>query len=77
LPEVDASGFDTDDLLKLLQKNPGFLQKPIAINGDKYMQVQTPSEVMRFFDADTAGLEKKDLGTKPATQPDTEDDKFI
>lgn len=77
LPEVNASEFDTDDWLKLLQKNPGFLQKPIAINGEKYMQVETPSEVLRFFDADSAGLEKKGIGTDPSAQPKSEKDKFI
>jgi hypothetical protein len=41
------------------------------------MQVETPSEILRFFDADSAGLEKKNLGSDPSTQPNSEEDTFI
>lgn len=77
LPDVNASDFSTNDWLKLLQKNPSLLQKPIAINGDAYMQVETPSKILRFFDADSAGLEHRKSGDSPQTQPDKDKDSFV
>lgn len=58
VPDVDHANFDTDDWLKLLNKNPKMLQHPIAINGEKFMQVGTPSHVTKFFDVNSAGLEQ-------------------
>jgi arsenate reductase-like glutaredoxin family protein len=77
LPEVNSSDFDTNDWLKLLNKNPDMLQQPIAINGNKYMQVTTPSEVLKFFRVDSAGLEKNKLGEQPATKPESDEDTFV
>ncbi len=77
LPDVNASDFDTDDWLKLLNKNPGMLQHPIAIKGKKYMQLVTPSEILRFFNVDSAGLEKQEEGRQTTTRPDSEEEKFV
>jgi arsenate reductase-like glutaredoxin family protein len=77
LPEVNSSDFETNDWLKLLNKNPDMLQQPIAINGNKYMQITTPSEVLKFFKVDSAGLEKNKLGEEPATKPETDKDTFV
>jgi arsenate reductase-like glutaredoxin family protein len=77
LPVTEKADFDTDDWLKLLKKNPALLQKPIAVNGNKYMQVQTPSEVLKFFGVDSAGIKKKPLGEEPATKPDPDKDHFV
>ncbi len=73
----DQADFDTNDWLKLLKKNPGLLEKPIAINGEKYLQVDTPSEVLKFFGVDSAGLEKRSLGKPPTTQSKSGEDTFI
>lgn len=77
LPEVDASVFDTNDWLKLLNKNPDMLQHPIAIKGKKYMQLVTPSEILKFFNADSAGLEKQEQGRQPTTKPEADEDNFV
>lgn len=77
LPEVDTSVFDTDDWLKLLNKNPAMLQHPIAIKGKKYLQLVTPSEILQFFNADSAGLEKQEQGRQPRTKPGADEDDFV
>lgn len=77
LPEVNASDFDTNDWLKLLNKNPDMLQHPIAIKGKKYMQLETPSEILKFFNADSAGLEQREQGRQSATKPDSEEENFV
>ncbi len=38
-----------DDWLKILQKNPKVVSQPILVNGNKAMQVNTPSDVLAFL----------------------------
>lgn len=77
-PDIaDSSSFDTDDWLKLINKNPSLLQHPIAVNGKNFMQVTNPSEVLKFMDVDSAGLEKHNLGDEPTTSSTTNDESFI
>lgn len=75
--ERDSSSFDTDDWLKLIDKNPELLQNPIAIKGDNFMQVTNRSEVLKFFEVDSAGLEKKGMDKDPTTQSTTKNESFI
>ena len=49
----------------------------MAINGNKYMQVTTPSDVLKFFKVDSAGLEKNKPGKQTATKPETGEETFI
>jgi len=77
VPDVKTSDFDTDDWLKLLKKNPALLQKPIAINGQKYLQITTPSEALKFFEVDSAGLKKNRLGQEPTISSRSGEDTFI
>lgn len=72
----DDSSFDTDDWLKLIEKNPALLQQPIAINGDKFKQVSNRSEILEFYSVDSAGLEKHNVGDEPTTSSTTEDESF-
>ncbi|MBG48304.1 MAG: hypothetical protein CML05_08465 [Pseudozobellia sp.] len=73
----DSDSFDTDDWLKLIDNNPELLQNPIAIKGKKFMQVTSRSEVLKFFEVDSAGLEKKNMGEEPVTKSTTKDESFI
>lgn len=38
-----------DDWLKVLENNPKVVTQPIIVNGDKAMQIDTPSEAMAFL----------------------------
>ena len=71
------SSFDTDDWLKMIDKNPSLLQKPIAIKGKEFMQVSGRSEVLKFFGVDSAGLEKKNNGEEPTTSSTTKNESFL
>ncbi len=73
----DTENFNTEDWLKIINKNPGFLQKPIAINGKKVMQVAHRSDILKFFGVDSAGLEKGFNHEQPTISSTTEDEKFI
>ena len=42
-----------DDWIKVLQKNPSVVTQPILVNGNKAMQVNTPSDIMVFLDAES------------------------
>lgn len=76
-PDVKDADMSTDDWLKMLQHNPVLLQQPVAINGKKFMKVTTPSELLKFFDVDTAGLKQHPKGENPETKPSSEDDSFV
>lgn len=74
---IDSQDFDTDDWLKIINKNPSILQKPIAINGDKAKVISNASQVLSFFGVDSAGLEKKFGFDPPHISKTTEDDSFV
>ena len=65
----DTSEFDTNDWLKILQNNNEVLTQPIAINGKKTQQIVNPTDVLKFFNVDSAGLEKTMHTEKPTIKP--------
>lgn len=67
----------TNDWLKMINNNPELLQRPIAINGEKAMQITNRSEILKFFGVDSAGLEKTFGHEKPTTSSTTDDETFI
>ena len=77
LLELKDADMDTDDWLKVLKKNPAALRNPILINGDKYLQASTESEILEFYEVDSAGLEKQPLGELDETSRTTDGQKFV
>ena len=75
--KTEIEDFDTNDWLKIINKNPQVLQRPIAINGDKVIQISHRSEILKFFGVDSAGLEKKMGNEPPTTSSTTEDEDFV
>jgi arsenate reductase len=76
-PISNKNNFSTDDWLKIINKNPTLLQKPIAINGDRIMLVSHQSEILKLFDVDSAGLEKG-FNHEPTTiSSTTKDEDFL
>ncbi|MDD7886589.1 arsenate reductase family protein [Flavivirga sp. 57AJ16] len=73
----DTNNFSTDDWLKIINKNPELLQKPIAVNGDKVMLIAHRAEILKFFGVDSAGLKKGLSGESPTISSTTEDENFI
>ncbi|WP_421812949.1 arsenate reductase family protein [Flagellimonas sp.] len=41
---------DDEDWLKVMENNPKVITQPILVNGDQAVQIDTPSEVMRFLE---------------------------
>ena len=77
IPNKNEDSFSTDDWLKMIEKNPALLQKPIAINGDKIILISNRSEILKFFGVDSAGLEKGFNHEPPTTSSTTEDENFV
>ncbi|WP_338358623.1 ArsC/Spx/MgsR family protein [Yeosuana marina] len=73
----NEDNFTTDDWLKMIEKNPALLQKPIAINGDRIMLVSHRSEILKFFGVDSSGLEKGFNHESPAISSTTKDEGFV
>ncbi|PVW13207.1 arsenate reductase family protein [Marixanthomonas spongiae] len=73
---TDTSDFDTDDWIKILQNNNEVLTQPIAIKGEKTMQIENPPNIMNFFGVESAGIEKTMHTEKPNIEPKTEDENF-
>jgi len=42
--------YDDEDWLKVMENNPKVVTQPILVNGDQAVQIDTPSEVMRFLE---------------------------
>ena len=51
------SNLEENDWIKLLQKHPEIIVYPIAIRGDNYLQIQTPSDLLKLVKADSKGIE--------------------
>lgn len=50
---------ETNDWLKILDKNPNLVQFPVLIFGQKYYQLKSGAEFKKYLDADSAGISKK------------------
>lgn len=64
--------FGTNDWLKIIQKNDSVISRPIAIKGQRTLQIDNPTEILEFFEVDSAGLgqspmEEKDLDIERTT----------
>ncbi|SFZ92355.1 arsenate reductase [Flaviramulus basaltis] len=73
----NTNDFNTDDWLKIINKNPKLLQKPIAIKGEEAMLITHRSDILKFFGVDSAGLEKGLNGEPPTISSTTKDENFI
>ncbi|MHA7830596.1 MAG: arsenate reductase family protein [Flagellimonas sp.] len=46
----DPDLYDDEDWLKVMENNPKVVTQPILVNGDQAVQIDAPSEVMRFLE---------------------------
>lgn len=69
--------YSSEDWLKIINNNPDYLDKPIAVNGDKVRLISNRSEILKFFGVDSAGLEKTFGHEEPTISSTTDEDKFI
>ncbi len=40
--------FSTDDWIKTIQHNPQILKQPIALNGDRSLLIETPTDILKL-----------------------------
>lgn len=66
--------YSTDDLLKLVQKNPSLLQKPIVINGQKAVSINDKFDFFEFYKKDGSNFNKSAEAIKNAEHKDTTGD---
>lgn len=74
---ANDSNFSPDDALKILNKNDRSLMGPIAINGDKIALIKRDTEILEFFNVDSAGLKKTMHTDAPAIDKTTNGEKFV
>src|SRR5690606_21035910 len=53
----DVQMDDGHDWLKILENTPSVLQRPIIVNGDRYIQIFAPPDVKKFLDEESAQIE--------------------
>lgn len=49
---------DQHDWLKILEKTPSVLQRPIIVSGTTFIQIMEPSEVKVYLDRESAQIEE-------------------
>ncbi|MDT7827590.1 hypothetical protein RQM65_02785 [Pricia sp. S334] len=74
---VPDGDFDTNDWLKILDKNPVLLQHPIAINGDKAKLIQSRADILPFYEVDSAGIEQSPTEGQPDISRRTNGEGFV
>ncbi len=73
----DTSNYGTNDWLKILQNNDEVLSHPIAIKGTKTKQIANGPDVLKFFDVDSAGIEKTFHTEDPTIEKTTNGEGFV
>lgn len=71
------SKFGVNDYVTILENNPKAFIGAIIINGEKTEHITTVTEVLGYFDVDSAGIEKKFHTEKPDIDKSTENDNFV
>lgn len=78
LSSDSAAEFSSDDWIKIIQNNDAVISRPIAIKGNRTKQIDNPTEIMEFFEVDSAGLEQSPSNnTEPDIERTTENENFI
>lgn len=55
----ETINLEEEDWLKILDKMPIVLTYPVAIIGDKYVQLKGPADFVQYMESDSQGLEGK------------------
>ncbi|WP_290253579.1 arsenate reductase family protein [Aequorivita aurantiaca] len=70
--------FGTNDWLKIIQNNDKVIQFPIVIKGKITRQITSSTDLLEYYEVDSAGLEQSPLNdTPPDIERTTEDENFI
>ncbi len=67
----NISTYNTEDLLKIIRKNPSLLQHPIAINGKKAIIINDRFDFFEFYKKDGSNFDKSPEAIKNGEHVDT------
>lgn len=56
-----TENYGTHDWIKIIQNNDSVISRPILIKGERTQQIENPTEVLGFFEVDSAGLEQSQI----------------
>ncbi|MEO9894424.1 ArsC/Spx/MgsR family protein [Aurantibacter sp.] len=54
-----CASLEESEWFKILEKNPQLVSKPILLVGDNFYSIDTPSDVVKFIEPDSAKLENQ------------------
>lgn len=73
----EESDLDQSGYVSIIENNPKALSGAFIINGDQTNFIKTVTEVLKYFDVDSAGLEKTLHTEDPTISKTTDKDKFV
>ena len=73
----DCDDYSEESLVKIINKNPKALHGAIVMEEDRILHITRYTELLEFYDVDSAGLEKTFHTEDPTTQSQTDDDNFV
>ncbi len=78
IDSASTEDFGTHDWIKIIQMNDFVISRPIAIQGNRTKQIDNPTEILEFFEVDSAGLEQSPMEEKDLDiERTTERENFI
>ena len=78
LSSESTAEFESNDWIKIIQNNDCVITRPIVIFGKITKQIDNPTEIMEFFEVDSAGLEQSPSnGADPDIERTTDNEDFI
>lgn len=78
IDDESTANFGSNDWLKIIQNNDSVISKPIVIKGNRTKQIDNPTEILEFFEVDSAGLEQSPSnGADPDIERTTKNENFI
>lgn len=79
LNEKNIHDYNSEDWIKIIQNNDDAISRPIAINGNQTKQIANPTEILEFFQVDSAGLSQSRSTEDGSTDINrtSDDERFI
>ncbi len=73
----EESNYSEEGLVKILAQNPSIFKGAIIMEGDRIAHITQYTNILKFFNVDSAGLEKTFHTENPIIKSKTKDDDFI
>ncbi|MBV7268121.1 hypothetical protein [Winogradskyella luteola] len=73
----EKDSYSEESLVKIINKNPKAFIGAIVMEGDRIAHITRYTELLEFYDVDSAGLEKTFHHQEATTKSQTKDDDFV